>query len=209
MKNLEKKYNVSRETIDKLKTYEASLNEWQQKFNLVSNSSLSNSWNRHFEDSMQLFSLLPESAKTLYDFGSGAGFPGMVLAIMAAEKTPYLKVNLVESIKKKTLYLNEVKSLTGINNVNIINDRVENLKTQVADVITSRAMTSLNGLLGYAHRFCGKHTKCIFPKGRSHQEEILEAQKNWKFNLEILQSTQSDEGVILIITNLSKTKGAK
>ena len=94
-------YDVSRETIDKLKTYEASLNEWQNKFNLVSSSSLADGWNRHFLDSMQLFQYIPSNARTLYDLGSGAGFPGMVLAIMAMEKTPYLKVSLIESIGKR------------------------------------------------------------------------------------------------------------
>ena len=91
MKNTEEKYNVSRETIKLLKAYESSLVEWQEKMNLVSKKSLSEAWQRHFEDSMQLFDLLPQDAEIVYDFGSGAGFPGMVLAIMAKEKTPYLK----------------------------------------------------------------------------------------------------------------------
>ncbi len=209
MKKYEEKNNVSRETISKLKMYEASLKEWQQKFNLVSHASLEDAWNRHFEDSMQLFDLIPENAKVMFDFGSGAGFPGMVLAVMASEKTPYLKVSLVESIKKKTLYLNEVKHILDLNNVTIINDRIENVKTQIADVITSRAMTSLDSLIGYSIRFCNKKTNCIFPKGKSHLEEIELARKNWSFDLEILKSTQSEEGVILVLTNISKIKGAK
>lgn len=101
MKNTEQKYNVSRETLNLLKAYEASLCEWQQKMNLVSKNSLPEAWKRHFLDSMQLFSLLPENAKVVYDFGSGAGFPGMVLAVMAKSETPYLKFKLVESIKKE------------------------------------------------------------------------------------------------------------
>ena len=109
MENFLNKYNVSRETFDKLKTYEATLREWQNKFNLVSNKSLEDAWNRHFWDSVQLIKYIPEKAKILYDFGSGAGFPGMVLAILAAEKMPNLQVFLIESIRKKTLYLNAVK----------------------------------------------------------------------------------------------------
>ena len=129
MKNTIEKYNVSRETYELLKRYESSLSEWQQKMNLVSRNSLVDAWKRHFLDSMQLFSLLPQGAKVVYDFGSGAGFPGMVLAVMAKEKTPYLKFKLVESIKKKTLYLNAVKELTGAN-VEIINDRIENIEAE-------------------------------------------------------------------------------
>lgn len=208
MKNFMEKYNVSRETYDKLKAYEASLHEWQKKFNLVSNSTLENAWERHFLDSVQLFSLLPQNAKVLYDFGSGAGFPGMVLAIMANEKTPYLKVNLVESTGKKTLYLNEVKKLTSTK-VTIINKRIEHLRPQIADVITSRALSSLKELLGYSLPFCGPHTVCIFPKGKKYAEEIAEAKAQWNFDCKLVKSEQSDEGMILVITHLSKKKGDK
>ena len=201
-------YDVSRETLDNLKAYEASLHEWQNKFNLVSSSSVEDAWNRHFLDSMQLFQYIPQDARVLYDLGSGAGFPGMVLAVMAKEKTPYLKVKLVESIKKKTLYLKHVADITQTG-VEIFNDRIENLPEEKADVITSRALTALDNLLGYAERFCDSHTICIFPKGKKHLEEIAEAQKHWRFDCQIIPSEQSEEGVILIIRNLSKFKGVK
>ncbi|MBO5442695.1 MAG: 16S rRNA (guanine(527)-N(7))-methyltransferase RsmG [Alphaproteobacteria bacterium] len=200
--------SVSRETLERLKAYEVSLHEWQKKFNLVSNASLEDAWNRHFLDSMQLFNFIPKTARTLCDFGSGAGFPGMVLAIMAKEKTPYLKVSLIESIRKKTLYLNEVNKITEANAV-IINDRIENIPPQSFDVITSRAMASLKDLLNYTKKFFGKNTVCIFPKGKSYAEEIAEAEKFWKFDCKIVPSEMSREGVILIITNLSAIKGVK
>lgn len=208
MKNTVVENSVSRETLERLKAYEASLHEWQKKFNLVSNASLEDAWNRHFLDSMQLFNFIPKTARSLCDFGSGAGFPGMVLAIMAKEKTPYLKVSLIESIKKKTLYLNEVNKITEANAV-IINDRIENIPPQSFDVITSRAMASLKDLLNYTKKFFGKNTVCIFPKGKSYAEEIAEAEKFWKFDCKIVPSEMSSEGVILIITNLSAIKGVK
>lgn len=200
--------DVSRETFDKLEQYEASLSEWQQKFNLVSNSSLEDAWNRHFLDSVQIFKFIPEDAKTLYDFGSGAGFPGMVLAVIAGEKTPYLKISLIESIGKKTLYLNEVKNITRVN-VDVLNQRIENIAPKKVDVITSRAMASLKELLEYTNKFFSKKTKCIFLKGRSYAEEINEAKKTWSFNFEVVKSQTSDEGVILIITNLLRLKERK
>lgn len=203
MKNFMDTYNVSRETFDRLKTYEASLFEWQKKFNLVSNASLSDCWNRHFLDSAQLIKYIPQTARIMYDFGSGAGFPGMVLAIMLKEKTPYLKVRLIESIRKKTLYLKTVAELTHTD-VEIVNDRIENIKVEKADVITSRAMASLKELLAYTYKFCKKETVCIFPKGKKYAEEISEARRQWNFNVEIFASEQSDEGKILIITNLNK-----
>ena len=201
MKKFIENFSVSHETICQLKTYLSLLQEWQTKFNLVSKSSLEDAWNRHFLDSMQLFKYIPQSAKTLVDFGSGAGFPGMVLAIMAKENTPYLKVTLVESIKKKTMYLNEVAKVTSTP-VTIINDRIENLPPQKADVITSRAMCSLDELLKYAYRFTSRKTKCIFPKGKKYAEEISEAEKHWNFEYKIIPSMTSEEGAIVIITNL-------
>lgn len=208
MKNFCEKYAVSRETFDKLKDCQSMLKEWQQKFNLVGQATLEDAWNRHFLDSAQLFPLIPETAETMYDFGSGAGFPGIVLAIMSNEKLPNLKVNLVESTSKKTLYLNALKDRLGIK-VNIINDRIEKLPPHPADVITSRAMASLTDLLGYAVRFCHKDTVCIFPKGKKYAEELDEAHRHWKFKCRILPSEQSAEGRILVITNLSKIKGDK
>ena len=205
MKKFSEKYNVSCETIERLKTYQELLVEWQKKFNLVSNSSLENLWERHFEDSAQLYKYIPEKAESLIDFGSGAGFPAMVLALIAVEKTPYLKVSMVESIKKKTLYLNEVASRTGVN-VNIINDRIENLPEIKYDVITSRAMSSLVDLLGYAIRFCHKNTVCIFPKGKNYSLELAEAHKKWRFKCVIEPSDVSEEGKILIITDIKKKK---
>lgn len=205
MKNILDKYNVSHETIEQLKLYLSLLTEWQTKFNLVSNSSLEDAWNRHFLDSAQLFQYVPQSAKTLIDFGSGAGFPGMVLAIIAKEKTPYLKISLVESIKKKTMYLNEVAKQTNTN-VIIINDRIENLKKTKYDVITSRAMTALKDLLNYAEPFCHKDTTCIFPKGKNYATELSEAHKLWRFKCHIESNEMSDEGKILVITDIAKKR---
>ena len=172
---------------------------------MVSNSSLQNIWERHIEDSAQLFKYIPEGAENLIDFGSGAGFPAMVMAIIAMEKTPYLKVTMVESIKKKTLYLNEVALKTGVN-VEIKNDRIENLPLKKYDVITSRAMASLVDLLKYAYPFCCENTICIFPKGKNYALELAEAHKKWRFKCSIEQSKVSEEGKILIISNIKKKK---
>ena len=203
MKNFMKKYNVSCETFYQLKTYQSLLEEWQVKFNLVSNSSIKDAWNRHFLDSAQLFQYIPKEAKNMIDFGSGAGFPGMVLAIMAKEKTPYLKVVLVDSIRKKTVYLKEVAQKTNTS-VNIINDRIENIPNQKFDIITSRAMTSLSDLLKYSYPFCHKNTLCIFPKGRNYALELKEAHVKWNFKCVIKASEQSEEGKILIVNNIRK-----
>ena len=208
MEKFIEKYNVSRETFSKLKNYEALLKEWQSKFNLVSSNSLKDAWNRHFLDSAQLFKFIPERAKLMYDFGSGAGFPGMVLAILANEKAPDLKITLIESIGKKTVYLNTVRETCQLP-VDIINDRIENLKLPKADVITSRAMCNLTKLLSYAYKFSKKDTIMIFPKGKTYKEEVEDAKKYWQFDHREEANEICDDGVILIITNLSPLKGVK
>ena len=200
------KYNVSRETYCLLESYVALLCEWQKKFNLVSNNSLPFVWERHVEDSAQLFKYLSDNVKRVYDFGSGAGFPALVLAIMAKEKRSGIKFKLVESITKKTLYLNAVKSALGLDNVEILNCRVESLKLSPADVITARAMTALDGLLEYSLPFCSKETKLIFPKGQSYEEELSKAKQKWNFKLKVEKNEISENGVILLLENLRRKK---
>lgn len=204
MENFIDTFNVSRETYEKLETYVSLLKEWQKKFNLVSNASLEYVWARHIADSARLFQYITPADKTLYDLGSGAGFPALVLAVMAQKTYPETHFTLIESIGKKTLYLNEVKTVLGLNNVTIINDRAEHLRLPPANIISARAVTSLVNLLGFAYPFCNKHTKLIFPKGKSFQAEIDEALKKWNFYIKVDQNNISDEGVILRLTNLRR-----
>lgn len=206
MENFIEKYNVSRETYLKLERYVVLLNEWQKKFNLVSKSSLEYVWSRHIADSAQLFKFVSDDVNVIYDFGSGAGFPALVMAVIAQEKRPEISFKLVESIRKKTLYLNAVKDDLVLNNVEIINDRVENLRLKTADMITARAMTSLNNLLEYAFLFSDKKTKMLFPKGQSYNEELELAKKNWNFKINIYKNEICDNGVVLLLENLRRKK---
>ena len=206
MENFILKYNVSRETYHLLEGYVALLCEWQKKFNLVSNNSLPFVWERHISDSAQLFKYISEDVKSIYDFGSGAGFPALVLAIMAKEKRPDIKFKLVESIGKKTLYLNAVKTVLNLDNVEIFNCRVESLKLVAADMITARAMTALDGLFEYSLPFCSKETKLVFPKGQSYEEELNKAKQKWNFKLKVEKNEISEDGVILLFENLRRKK---
>lgn len=197
------KYNVSRETIKDLEKFQALVLEWNHKFNLISKSSESEIWQRHILDSLQLYPFISEDDKVLYDMGSGAGFPGIVLAIISKHLFPDLKITLIESIGKKTIFLNEVKNNLNLN-INILQDRIENLKLPKADIITSRALASLDKLLVYAYSFCKKDTKLIFPKGEKWQEEVTIAQKNWNFNFKLFPSQTSETGKILYIKNIRR-----
>lgn len=206
MKKFCETYGVSRETFFKLEKYCQALTDWQSKINLISKNSLQDVWKRHIADSAQLFNLIPPNANNLLDIGSGAGFPGMVLAIISSEKTPYLKITLTESVTKKTLFLNHVKNLLLLDNTDILNDRVEKIKNKKFSVITARAVTALSDLLEYAHPLLDENGICIFPKGKTYQEEITQAQKQWKFSLKTIDSQTSEEGKILVINKLTKRR---
>ena len=125
-------YHVSRETFDILSRYVNILTEWQSKMNLVSPKSLDQIWTRHIADSAQLFAHLNSDSKLVYDIGSGAGFPAIVLAVMSKAEHRDTKFKLIESITKKTVYLNRVKEITGLSNVDILNCRAEKLNKKLA-----------------------------------------------------------------------------
>ena len=191
--------NVSYGTIKKLNKYLTLLNKWQLKFNLVSHKSLNNIWNRHFLDSFQILKYIGKNKKIL-DFGSGAGFPGMICGICSSND-----VCLVDSNKKKILFLNEIKKKLNLNNVFIYHARIENLSFKNKfEVICARAVTSLENLMDFTIAFSNASTKFIFLKGKSAHKEISLSQKKWFFNLKCEKSITSNEGKILICKNLKK-----
>ena len=188
--------NVSRETIERLTIYQNLLKEWQQKVNLVSSSTLPHMWERHFQDSLQLLPYLPRENASLIDLGSGAGFPGLVLALSRPET---LKVTLIESDLKKCLFLEIVSRETKIS-VTIIRERIEALReTLKGDIITARGLAPLSLLFGYAVPFMKEDTIGLFLKGKNVEKEIQEAQKKWEFDLEIFPSLTDSKARILKI----------
>lgn len=200
------KYNVSRETQERFEEFIAILTEWNAKMNLVSKNSLPDVWCRHVFDSLQLAEYLPNNFKNLVDIGSGAGFPGVVLAIYLLEKNPSAKVCLVESIGKKAQYLQDVCTRLKLKNTKVINNRVENEKFVGTDVITARAVAALSVLCGYAYNIGSKNTKMLLLKGKSYQEEISAADKDWQYDLKTYPNRYSDDGVVLELCNLRKRK---
>lgn len=200
------KYNVSRETISNFSAFINILSEWNSKINLVSKNSLIDVWQRHVLDSLQLINYIPSDAANIVDIGSGGGFPAIVLAIALKEKNPAAKITMVESITKKTLYLNDVCSRLQLNNARVVNDRVENLHLQNVDIITARAVAPLNVLCGYAQKIGGKNTELLLLKGKSFAEEQREAMQNWNFECQTFANHYSEDGVVVKINNLRKRK---
>lgn len=159
--------NVSRETLAKLEKYQEILLKWQDKINLISPNTINNAWQRHFIDSMQVFDVLPQKNGHLLDMGSGAGFPGLVLAIMGMEH-----VTLVEADRRKCIFLAEVVRELELENVTIIHERIELVRGVRADIVTARALASLEQLIAWAKGFAHENTTLIFPKGKNFAEEM-------------------------------------
>ena len=206
MENFISTYNVSPEAARLLSHGIEILRVWQDKLNLISAHSLKDVWTRHVADSYQLYQYLNIDTKTVYDIGSGAGFPAIVLAIAAQTDKRPTKFKLIESITKKTVYLNDVRNKLGLKNVEIINDRAENLHIKPADIITARAVANLNKLLGLAYPLTNLNTVLILPKGQGYALEVDEAKQNWHFDIKVLQNEVESQGVVLILSNLRKKR---
>jgi 16S rRNA (guanine527-N7)-methyltransferase len=196
------KAGVPRETLAQLIVYNELLNHTQVRLNLVGPSTLAEAWSRHFLDSAQLLPLIPKTARRLIDLGSGAGFPGLVLAILE----PRLEVHLVEGNRHKAGFLAEVARRTGAaRRVTIHAARIANITpklAKIADVVTARALAELEELLGLAAPLLAKNGIAIFPKGAKAEAELTRASKRWKMRAERIPSRSDPSGTILRISDL-------
>ncbi|SFR35297.1 16S rRNA (guanine(527)-N(7))-methyltransferase RsmG [Litoreibacter janthinus] len=198
-------YDVSRETIDRLQVYEDLLKKWTIRINLVAKSTLGDVWSRHFSDSAQVFEAIPKDARILCDFGSGGGFPGLVIAAMASEKLPELHISLIESDARKASFLMTAAREMGLR-ATIHVDRVESVANQKADVVTARALAPLNSLFLMAEQHLKEGGTALFLKGEKHQEELDTASAMWDFKVEKQPSATNDASALLVITNLRRAK---
>lgn len=193
---------VSRETLARLKAYVGLLEDWNARHNLVSAASLGDVWRRHVWDSAQLATFIPSSAETLVDLGSGAGFPGLVLAELLRGK---VRVTLVESIAKKCAFLEAVRDRLALDVV-VQRRRIEDGPASRFDVITARACAPLDRLLGYAQHFAAPGSVCLFPKGQNVGGELTQARKSWKMQVLQHPSLSDPSGTILEIRELSHVR---
>jgi 16S rRNA (guanine527-N7)-methyltransferase len=194
------RFAVSRETMARLRIYEELLRRWQKAHNLVSAKTLDAVWLRHFADCAQLVDLAPD-ARCWIDLGSGAGFPGLVVALLLRER-PGIEVHLVESNQKKCRFLETVRRETGAP-VRVHACRAEAAGPDLpdgADVVTARALAPLTGLLELAAPFMVPgHTQALFLKGRDVDAELTEASRYWKLEADLHPSLADREGQILQI----------
>ena len=195
--------SVSRETFEKLYIFYRTLTKWQNSINLISKSSVKNIWERHFLDSAQLYKYVKDINGNIVDFGSGAGFPGLVLAIMGKKN-----IHLVESDYKKCVFLKEIAMLTDID-ITIHNCRIENLSFFNVDLVTCRALAPLHKLIDYVEEFVRKSSnnnqnfpKLLFLKGKLYKQELLQLQKNKNIDFKEYTSITDRYGKILYINKV-------
>ena len=194
--------HVSRETLARLKIHAEMLLDWNTRQNLVSEGSLADLWRRHFWDSAQLAPYVPISATSLVDLGSGAGFPGLVMAEIL-RKRPDFRVVLYEATAKKCRFLEAVVTRLDLP-AEVRQGRIEDAASEIFDCITARACAPLPKLLVYAQRFWGKGSVALLLKGQNVEAELTESHKSWRMQAVRHQSRSDSSGVILEIRELHR-----
>jgi 16S rRNA (guanine(527)-N(7))-methyltransferase RsmG len=186
----------------RLSAYLDLLRHWQRRINLVGPVTLADPWRRHFLDSAQLLPLLPAAGARVIDLGSGAGFPGLVLAILSS-----LPVDLVDSDARKCAFLAEAARSTGAP-ATVRCARIESLPAGCWDVVTARALAPLPQLLAYAAHCLAPGGSCLLLKGRRAAAELTAAEKSWKMRAAASASRSDPQGVVLKIEDLSRRDDA-
>lgn len=189
---------VSHETVEKLALYERLLQKWQKAINLIGPATIGDIPERHFFDSAQLLKYISHTDVRLADMGSGAGFPGMVLAILGVRE-----VHLIESDVRKATFLREVSRETDVK-VFVHDIRMEDCVIPDIDVFTARALAPLKDLLGMVHKLStpGHPSYALLMKGLKYQEEIDRAGKKWSFDRDVFPSETDMAGKIIKVSSL-------
>jgi 16S rRNA (guanine527-N7)-methyltransferase len=193
--------DVSRETLERLEVFSATLEKWNPKINLVSKSTIPSLWVRHIADSVQVYRSAPKSPRNWVDIGSGGGLPGLIVACIAHDENPEMKVTLIESDQRKCAFLRSAARECGVK-VQVVAKRIELAAPQGADVLSARALGDLTELLGHAQRHLTPLGTAMFPKGVTWEKEVIDAQQIWDFEFDTAHS-QTEAGSVIL-----KIKGA-
>ena len=188
---------VSRETHQLLEKYAALLIKWNAKINLV--GSEENLWDRHLWDAYQLIQYIPRDAAHLIDLGSGAGLPGLVIAMALP-----IQATLVERDQRKAAFLKEAARALSLKNVTILNADIADVEAMPYDVVTARALASLDELCALSVAFVGTNSICLFPKGERFATELEAARVNWQFEAQAHASATEPKAGIISLSKLKK-----
>lgn len=188
---------------DRLEEFVALVQKWNPAINIIGKSTEPQIWHRHVLDSAQLFSLARPDHRLWLDIGSGGGFPGLVLAILAADGMPALRFILVESDRRKAVFLSEAARNLGLA-VTVHPKRIEDLPPAEADVVSARALAPLSQLCAHAERHLKMGGLCVFPKGEAAEAEIGAARQGWSFGLDRLPSQTDSTAAVLVLKDLRR-----
>lgn len=191
-------FNLSKRQVEKIEFFILKIINYNAHTNLIGKSTIDNIWDRHVLDCLQLSRHINEKKLKIFDLGTGAGLPGVLLSIIG-----YKNVLMVDSVKKKTDFIKGVLKELSLN-AKVQNKRIEKIKTTKQDIIVSRALAPLSKLLTYALLHSEKNTTLLFLKGRSVNSEIEIAMKNFNFDFKKLESISGGNGCILQIKNFIK-----
>ena len=195
---------VSRETINSLKIYESILKEANKKMNLVGKSTIDQIWIRHFLDSAQVIDFVDKNDKNLVDLGSGAGLPGLVLAIAAKDRKLTFKVKLIEKSPKKVKFLKDTVKALNLNvevlQQNIFDEQIKFFE----DVFVTRAFKPLKIILQLIHNKAENWKKIFIFLGKTGKNELLQASKSWDIEYKQRVSVTSNDSIIIEINRLKK-----
>ncbi len=184
--------------MERLQLHLSLLEKWTPRINLVSRSTLQDAWRRHFADSAQLWALRPPGARLWLDLGAGAGFPGLVIAAIAADSAPDLEVSLIESDSRKAAFLTTVAQAAGLP-ARVTCARIEHVRAQAADVVSARALAPLTDLIGMAEKHRRPGGTALFPKGATVHKEVAEASRHWRFDHKLHPSLTDPRAAIVEI----------
>ena len=195
---------VSRETITSLKKYEDALINANKTLNLIGNSTIKDIWNRHFLDSVQVIDFIDKNDNTLVDLGSGAGFPGLVLAIAVKDRKIPLKIKLIEKSPKKAKFLRDLINNLHLD-VEVINQNLlEDPKKLLEDVFVARAFKPLKIILQLIHNKAENWKKIFIFLGKTGKSELLQASKCWDIEYKQRKSVTSNDSTVIEINRLKK-----
>lgn len=190
--------NVPRETFSKLETYVALLEKWNAKINLVSRETFSGLWDRHILDCLQLAEHIPPGTEKIIDLGSGAGLPGLILAIALP-----IHVTLVERDQRKCAFLLEAARILALFNITVRNSDIAAI-TGTFPLVTARALAPLTNLCALAYPLLGKDAFCLFPKGKNYATELADATTSWSFHYESIPSKTDADAAVLLLSHLER-----
>ena len=195
---------VSRETIISLKKYEDILIKANKSLNLIGNSTIKDIWTRHFLDSAQVIDFIDKNDKTLIDLGSGAGFPGLIIAILTKDRKIPLKIKLLEKSSKKAKFLENLIDELNLD-VEVINQNVfEYSKKMSEDIFVARAFKPLQIILKLIHNNAEKWKKIFIFLGKTGKNELLQASKIWNIEYKQRMSVTSNDSLVIEINRLKK-----